>query len=302
MSPRFKEEGNWNRTQQLPWDWDFVRKPPRVNGYGGAPPPPSTHAVRTGCAGTVELWESGQFSDFTILAGERQFKVHRAILATASQYFQRMLVETPERPAFIEATSRVLRWGESEECVKQFLKMVYDSTYVPSAQGLDTAVEVFRLCHTLDEKGLMDRARAAVIATSWENQAGDQVLAAYEAAVGWEDKQLIQAISCQLAGLFESRQLAAEEKAGLPYLSPYYWAQGHKDLNQYSESRDGNGPEYVNLSISPPSDLSGMERGIAFEQELQDWFLPDNQPLSTIRRNALVPHLCPSALFYRDTY
>ncbi|TVY72053.1 Kelch-like protein 30 [Fusarium oxysporum f. sp. cubense] len=69
--------------------------------------------------------QSEKFSDMTIICGERQFKIHRAVVCTQSPFFDKAMSGD-----YMESTSRSIELPEDDpDVVERFLKFLYTGTY-----------------------------------------------------------------------------------------------------------------------------------------------------------------------------
>ncbi|KAF2258106.1 hypothetical protein CC78DRAFT_622088 [Lojkania enalia] len=66
------------------------------------------------------LWNTGEYSDFTVVAGIKEFWVHRSVLCTRSQFF-----EAACRPGFMEAEIRRIQLEEDAFTVETMLCEIY---------------------------------------------------------------------------------------------------------------------------------------------------------------------------------
>lgn len=72
-----------------------------------------------------QFLSTGDFSDFTIVCGDREFKVHRVVLCAQSRYFRAACKEE----SFKEGTSRRLELQEDPEVFEGVLSFLYTGDY-----------------------------------------------------------------------------------------------------------------------------------------------------------------------------
>lgn len=111
-------------------------------------PPPSTPTW------TRELWQSNDFSDFTIAVSNHEFKVHKAILAKQSKVF-----EVAFKIDMEESKSGRMEIADfSPRGVKEFLKYFYFGTVT------EHGMEVYALADKYDVPNLKSMAEQNILA------------------------------------------------------------------------------------------------------------------------------------------
>lgn len=98
--------------------------------------------------GFKKLWASGKLSDFLIVVGSREFRVHKNVLSIISPVFAAMF----ENDMTEEQTSQMTIPDFSAVAVEEFLKYVYTG-HIPNDTN---AMELFALSAKYDVKGLKD--------------------------------------------------------------------------------------------------------------------------------------------------
>jgi len=87
-----------------------------------------------------QFLSTGDFSDFTIVCGDREFKVHRVVLCAQSRYFRAACKEE----SFKEGTSRRLELQEDPEVFEGVLSFLYTGDYKIPGNGRFTFPEKIR--------------------------------------------------------------------------------------------------------------------------------------------------------------
>ena len=90
------------------------------------------------------LFDSGSYSDLTVVAGGARFNVHRIILGLRTPFFENA---TKEENGFLESKDKVVTIGDhSAHAVWRFLKYCYTGDYSDASnelafgEGLDPAI------------------------------------------------------------------------------------------------------------------------------------------------------------------
>lgn len=105
-----------------------------------------TKAMRSFCEGFKSLFESGRFSDLTIIVGSKKIQVHKIVLASRSSVFARMF----ENDMKENLTGSITIEDFSVEAVEDFLKFIYNVNFIKETN----AMELFALGSKYDIEDL----------------------------------------------------------------------------------------------------------------------------------------------------
>jgi BTB/POZ domain len=90
---------------------------------------------RKSSEGFLNLWSTGKFSDFVIVCGSKEFRVHKCILATHSKVFEEMFEKD-------ESSTKMKIEDLSAEAVEEFLRYFYTGKF---ANKTENSTEIFSL-------------------------------------------------------------------------------------------------------------------------------------------------------------
>jgi BTB/POZ domain len=107
-----------------------------------------------------KLWSRKEYTDLVITVGEKEFHVHRAVLAAKSQVFKDLFDNNQQ----VIATSKLDIQNFSEEVMGEFLRVMYSGR----VEDNGNVFELFRLAG-LYEGGRIEEEYRKILETNVEN-------------------------------------------------------------------------------------------------------------------------------------
>jgi BTB/POZ domain len=153
--------------------------------------PPALATQRLPSGNFHHLWELKGFSDFTVVCGNKQFPVHKIVLAAQSPVFAAMFKNDEQ----VKSTKKLEIKDYSEELVEIFLKCLYAGEV--SQEGSQKALKLFGLAKKFEVEQLKSELEEECISSLNDENAFDALAAGNR----YKSEALIEAAYDQAKGM-----------------------------------------------------------------------------------------------------
>lgn len=152
------------------------------------------NAVVPNHIGLSGLLCSGKLSDFKIESDDKEFNVHKCVLAGKSAYFDRLF---DEQCCFQENVLNKLSFkGFTGEVVAEYLKMLYTDNYISEFVDIANAEELYKLCQLTNVN--VSKARQSLLNACLVSTELCELLNTFYISILYSDRILKEMLTCHI--------------------------------------------------------------------------------------------------------